>query len=278
VSLVAKAGATYNTGSSPNLPSTDTGFSPLYLVTVSFGQGSISSSNISLHPNSVVPQFSLLQLRPGFSNQLLYAYNTATPGGLTWQPPPGVTLIRLSLWGGGGAGGNGGGAGYAGGGGGGGAFLTQIVAVNPDVVYSLNPGPPGAQASAQGTNGGNTAFEFSGGGILSQVDGGFGGGNGSGSGGGSAGNGGSVSIVQTSIGTAIAVPGFNGGQGAQFSSFVQAGFGGSCNGQSGPLTMPQPTSTNTAGFTADNPGAGGAGGVGTGVGGSGSPGQIMIEY
>ena len=110
VQLQLKAGAANATGTQQT-PPVDSGWVGLYVVTVAYGQSAISGGNIEVLPTAPFLGWKLPQLTPGTHAQ--YAFTPANQG--SWTVPPGVTNVKLRLWGGGGAGG----AGFGGAGGGG---------------------------------------------------------------------------------------------------------------------------------------------------------------
>ena len=266
--LQLKAGTAANTGTQTT-PAVDAGWVGMWVVTVNYGQVTITSAAIAKHPAAPFVPYKLPNLAPGFSHEVTFS----TPGAWSWTPPPGVTQVRLHLQGAGGGGGATSSAGGAGGGGGGGSYGRVVVPVTPGVAISGNVGAGGAGGTgfAGGSTGGTTtcttlslsAFSGAGGvGVNTAV---------AGAGGGAAATTGTFDYTNT--GTA-------GGAGIGLGgSIVGSGLGGAPgDGRFGT----NPISTGVAGVGGLFPGCGGNGGSGNGTtgfgGGAGANGYVRIEY
>lgn len=92
-------GAAANSGSQVT-PAADPGYVPLWVITVAYGQVSVTAANIAQHPQAPFLPFKLSQLTPGFRNRVRITASSS------WTLPLGYTAFRASLVGGGGGGGN----------------------------------------------------------------------------------------------------------------------------------------------------------------------------
>jgi hypothetical protein len=257
------AGTAATTGSQVT-PATPTGYSPLYVVTVAYGATTITSANIAAAPGSPFIPYTLPQLKPGFSSQVVLSGS-----GNFIVPSP--TIKITGCGGGGGAGGisttGQGGAG----GGGGGEFFSIIrtgLTVGASIAYSVGAGGAASTAggSTPGATGGTTTF-----GSYATVAGGAGGtGNASGLGGAGGTSTHTGALVNDifiagmygtgSLSTGTAVGGQGGG-----SAF--GGFGGAPSGASNPIAGQFPGG-----------GGGGMNSLTSGPGGAGANGWILVEY
>lgn len=299
--VTAKAGASATTGSQVT-PAPDVGYIGLYVVTVAFGQTTITSGNIAVLGNAPLINSTLHGLSPVFGVPVTIAAATQNQhavqmgqlfGGLkgvakytssgSFTVPAGVTTIYLSACGGGGGGGFSGttSSSVSGGGGGGGAgqsCLRATYTVTPGQVISFTVGAGGGS----GGNGTSTVV-----GSLITLLGGFSGGAGGagsvGTASGGAGGAGSPSGCDGADAGNTAGAGGSGGAGAS-SPFggggraARSGFGGA------------PFSGAGAGGSASSPGSGyGGGGGGAGgqtsagtqtgaPGGAGAPGLVIFEW
>lgn len=252
-------------------PSPDSGFVGLWVVTVSYGQTTISSGNISQYVLAPFSPYQLQNLTPGFSHQRVFSSST------TWQAPLNANRIRLTMWAGGGAGGGGGGAGYVGGGGAGGEYLSAIFTVTPGAIYTVTVGAGGGGGTGNGGAGGNTVF-----GSLATATGGAGGGAGSSGSVGIGGSYGGTSGISSAVqGDPIALPGVGGGNGLTFGTagvlISGTGGGSGYSGTGAPITASASTG-NSNGQSITTPGCGGSGGIGTGTGGAGAPGLVVVAW
>jgi hypothetical protein len=262
VQLQLKAGAPATTGSQA-LPAVDVGWVGLVAIVVNYGQNAVTAAAITALATAPVLNFTLPQLRPGFSQ-----IQTLTTSG-NFAVPAGVSSVKVRVFGGGGGGGgnttNGGG-----GGGGGGGYAEGVFAVTPGQVIAVivgNGGGGGANNSGTvaGNNGGNAGLSSFG--AFLSATGGLGGGGSLSGGQGNAGSGGTGSggVVNMTGGWGNAgfsgvSPGF-GGMGG-----TAAGGGGGGGASTG---MPQVGAT---------PGGGGAGGGGNFAGAAGASGVVIVEY
>jgi hypothetical protein len=155
-SLQLLAGTPANTGTQTT-PATTSGWSPLYVITVNFGQTQITSSSWSVAPGSPF-------IGGGAVNfgRLLGAPKTFTSSG-TYTPSPGARLVRVRAVAGGGAGG-GSAASPAGdctacSGGGAGSYVEALFLVSSltsSVAVTIGAGATGGAGS--GNTGGQTTF------------------------------------------------------------------------------------------------------------------------
>ena len=258
VELLLKPGPATAVGP-PNIPAVDVGWVGLYLVTVFYGQTSVSASNISTLSSAPFVNWKLPQLTPGTRN--LAVFQPASQG--SWSAPPGASVLRVTLWAGGGAGGSG--FGGAGGGGAGGGFSEGFYPVTPGQNFLISVGNGGSGA---GSAGGGSSF-----GSLASATGGQGGGNGSANAGGLA-----ASLFGSGFGSGLGLPGGGGGDPFSAGAAWMSGAGGSAHMSGGGLGVVGVSSGSTSGKPAGGPGAGGSGGVGNGVGGQGGPGLVMVEW
>ncbi len=259
VQLQVKPGAAEPAGTQTT-PAVDTGWVGLYVVTVNYGQTTITASNIAVAPGAPFLQYKLPTLRPGFASMQVF-----TSSG-NFVVPNGVTTLRAELTGGGAA------AGYhasmpGGGGGAGGKVISIITGLTPGQVIPVFVGAGGAALTSPGTgnNGGNTSFA----GLV--ASGGSGGAGGTGAGISNAGGAGGVAAggqlnLPGSDGTDSIVVACRGGDG-----------GGPGNGRG--------TSGQIQGVAAPSyGGGGGGGGCSSGAspagaaGGAGGGGLVVIEY
>ena len=93
--LQLKAGAPASTGTQ-STPPIDNGWTGLYIITVSYGQTSVSGSAIATVPSAPFLQWKLPVLRPGFASGI----QTFTANG-NYVVPAGVSQIEAEVWGGG---------------------------------------------------------------------------------------------------------------------------------------------------------------------------------
>lgn len=262
VQFQIKAGAPAVTGSQ-SIPSVDTGWAGLAVVTVGYGQTQITSGSITVWPQAPIIPYRLSALRPGFSQ--IQTFNSSG----TFVVPTGVTRVRATVIGAGGAGGT-----HAsipsGGGGAGGQAIRIISGLTPGAAISVTVGAsgvaPSGGATGVGGTGGSSSF-----GVYVSATGGQGGGGGSATttaagGGGGYGVGGDVNYAGA-LGTDSIIPAARGGDG---------GAPGGGRGTTGYVT----------GISAPGFGGGGGGGGssstsagGTGApGGTGGAGYVIVEY
>lgn len=248
VTLVAKAkaGAAAAAGSQVP-PAADSGYVPLFVVTVAYGQSAVTIANIAQHPSAPFPPYTLQELSPGFSNEQVFTSSA------TWTAPAGVTKVKLRLWGGGGSG-AGGSSSLGGGGGAGGGYAEGVFSVTPGTTYQVTVAgqTAGGAASSNGTSGGTSSF----GSPVSATGGAYG----------------IYSSGQTTcgngVGGAFNVPGFPGL--GPYSTL--GGYGGSAYGAEGGRP------SNQTGNGGSFPGGGGSGAYGALVGGTGAAGLVIVAW
>ena len=278
VQLQAKAGVPATAGTQAT-PAVDAGWVPLAVVTVSYGQGSITAANIAVAPGA--PLLDPLGLGRGVQpGRLLNVQRFPTAGSYTYSPTPGTNTVVAEVQAGGGAGGGcpataAGQVAASGGGAGGGWARKRITAGFAGQTVTVGGGGAAA-AGAAGGNGGASSF----GAFVSA----------------SGGDGAPVTQVQASGsattygGSAIVGSGSGGDEnrnggygmaGITAANGALSGFGGMAgDGHAGAV----PVSTTSAGNAATNPGSGGSGAVliganGAAAGGSGAGGYVAIyEY
>jgi len=258
VQLQVKAGAPASTGMQAT-PSVDLGWVGLYIITVPYGQASVSASNISVYPTAPFVTWKLPQLSPGTHN--IAAFGPTTQGG--WQVPAGVSSVKARVWGGGGAGGTG--SSEPGGGGAGGGYSEGFYGVTPGEVIAVTVG---SGSAGSGSVGGSSSF-----GALASALGGQAGVDGFPSGSGAGGAGGAAS------GSGFTVSGSPGGSAFVSSPNVMSGAGGGAFGCAGAVSaVGVAANANVTGINGISPGAGGSGGIGSGLGGTGGPGLVIVEW
>ena len=259
VQFQIKAGTPATTGSQVT-PSVDAGWSGLAVVTVAYGQSTITSANIASYALAPVIPFKLPSLRPGFSS--IQAFTSSC----NFTIPAGVSRVKVTVTGGGGAGGSSTVA-PAGGGGAAGSAIAIISSLTPGTVIPVTVGAGGAASSGStGGSGGTSSF-----GTYVSATGGAGGTGGTSygpmaGGAGGSGVGGNVNF-NGSYGTDCVLSAARGGDG---------GGPGSGRGTTGALPA----------FAGQGYGGGGGGGgsnstVGAGagaLGGTGASGVVIVEY
>jgi hypothetical protein len=260
VQLQVKPGAAATAGAQTT-PAVDAGWVGLYVITVNYGQTSITAANIAVLPGAPFLAFKLPGLRPGFSNMQVF-----TSSGV-FSVPNGVTCARVTVIGGGASGG------YhstmpSGGGGAGGRAEGIVSGLYAGQQIPVTIGAGGAALASPGTGNSGGTSSFGAYVLASGGAGGIGGtqvnfSNAGGAGG--AGSGGLVNFNGSQGGDAIVVA-CRGGDG-----------GGPGNGRaaSGPLN-----GISAPGYG----GGGGGGGTSTGTnpvgyaGGAGGSGVVIVEY
>lgn len=260
VALQCKPGTPGPAGSQ-GIPTPDTGWVSLWLITLTYGQTAVTAANISPAPGAPFLPFQLPQLTPGFSRQSVIALSG------TWTVPLGVTQARVRIIGGGGGGG-GGGNGFSGGGGGAGGFAQAIVQVIPGatVPVSIGQGGAGGQSGQSGSSGGVSSFA----GLVSATGGGGGGSNNPYSAGGPGGAG----QVDGSISNPLAQFGGYGTDGYSAASAPAGAGGASIMGGGG-----RGASGGGPAANGQAAGSGGGGAYGGAVpGGQGANGLIIVEF
>lgn len=260
VNLGLKAGTAATTGSQTT-PTPDSGYVGLWVITVAYGQSSITNSNISLYSGApFIPAKLGPAMLPGFSNMQAF-----TSSG-TFTVPAGVTRVKVTVIGGGG------GAGYnstyaSGGGGSGGRSVGVVTGLTQGQQITVTVGAGGTSpgTAGNGTGGGTSSF----GSYITATGGGGGtGGTGTANAGGAPG---------TSSGGTVNDAGEYGLDGSQnnASGIGNGGKGGGPGGGRG-------TTGFATGYTAQGygggGGGGGCGGGGGATGGNGKSGIVIVEW
>lgn len=147
VAVNAKAGVAANTGTE-QIPTPDVGYTPMWVVRVSYGQTTITASNIKRHDDAPLPPD--LNSR-GYPHSKIWETST------TWTytgANPVEAMVRVQ-----GAGGGGGGAWLngAGGGGGAGGYAEGVITLTPGMTYTITVGTGGI-AGTNTTNGGSASI------------------------------------------------------------------------------------------------------------------------
>ncbi len=259
VQFQLKAGAPAVSGSQV-VPTVDSGWSGVAVITVSYGQTQITAANIAVYPQSPVIPFKLPNLRPGFSQ--IQAFTASG----TFTVPSGVVRLKVTVIGGGGSGGSNS-VGPGGGGGAGGSAIAIFSNITAGSVIPVTVGAGGVSAAgSNGGNGGTSSF-----GTYVSATGGYGGAGSTSYGPMSGGQGGvgvgGVINNNGSYGTDCVLYGARGGDG---------GGPGNGRGATGALT----------GLAAQGYGGGGGGGgsnstTGSGIGGlggAGAAGIVIVEF
>ena len=155
VQLQLKAGTPATTGSQVT-PSADTGWVPLYVITVSYGQTTIGSAAIAPAFFSPALSWKLPMLRPGFGTGV---QNYSASGVFT--VPTGISQVEVEVWGGG----SGSFASIAGapsgGGAGGGYAKKRVTGLTPGQQIPVTLGAGGSAGTVGGvapTGGGTSSF------------------------------------------------------------------------------------------------------------------------
>jgi hypothetical protein len=260
VGLQLLAGASATTGTQTT-PGATSGWSPLYVITVNYGQTTVTSGSISVANAAPFRPTTL----PAVYQNLPHNSQTFASSG-TFTVSANVYVIKVRVWAGGGSGGSSTGAGAAGGGGGGG-YTEGAFAVTPGATYTVTVGAGGAivSGSANGNNGGTSSFV--GAGINAVASGG-------GAGGGSAGGASVGGSAGSSSGATLLIGGTPGGNAFEITSIIWiggAGGGTFCVG-SGQTTI------NTGGAGGNFPGGGSNGGAYGNPPGAGANGLVIVEF
>ena len=258
VSLQLKAGTP---SASPVMPATDSGWTALYYVLLSYAQTQITTAQIVALPGAPFVPNKLPTLTPGFAH---IQFITSTT---TWTVPAYVTRIRVRAWGAGGGGGGAGGTASSATGGSGGGHTDGIFTVVPGTAYTVTVGTGGTAGASTGGNGGTggtTSF-----GALCSATGGSGGtGSASGAASGSP-------TAGTGSGGLLNLPGSTSAN-AYVSGAVywgSAGAGSPFGGGNGWMTV--------SGGNQVYPGGGGDGGGANGsahAGATGAAGLVIVEW
>jgi hypothetical protein len=261
VTLNAKAGVSATTGTQTT-PGADAGYVGLYVVTVAYGQTTITNANLSAAQLPGAPfvwaKLDDLEPMPGPT------YFTSSG---SYVVPNGVTKLRYRLSGGGGGGG-GCASSQGAGGGGSGSYAEGVLAVTPGQTVTVTIGAGGTAGSSGGGAGGNGGTSsLAGSGFTTVECTGGTGGAASGSGNSAGGGGG------TATGGGLNVAGGHGNDG-QTSGAVVGGSGGASQfGAGGRGSSGGGTPANALCY-----GAGGGGAYSTAAaGGTGFAGVAILE-
>jgi hypothetical protein len=158
VELQMKSSAPAASGTQ-STPPVDNGWTGLYVITVSYGQTSVSLANISTLPTAPFLTWKLPWLRPGFGSGI----QSFTTSG-NFMVPAGVTQVEVEVWGGGAgsyASVSGVSSGSASGGGSGGGYARKrITGLIPDQSVTVVAGSGGnwGTVSSGATSGGTSSF------------------------------------------------------------------------------------------------------------------------
>lgn len=144
VQLQSRAGAPANTGSQLT-PAVDNGWVGLYVVTIAYGQTTISASNISMFPAAPFLRSKLATLSTGFGAGV---QTFGVSGSFT--VPPGVTQVETEIWGGGSGSYASTSSSASGGGAGGGYARKRISGLTPGQVIPVTVGAGGAGGTTSG--------------------------------------------------------------------------------------------------------------------------------
>lgn len=144
VQLQVKPGAAAAAGSQAT-PPVDSGWSGLAVITLTYGQSTITAANIvSLSSAPLIP-FKLPALRPGFGSSV-QTYSASA----LFVVPPQVTSVEVELWGGGSGSFASIGSTPSGGGSGGGYARKRIAGLTPGQVIPVIVGAGGAGGTTAG--------------------------------------------------------------------------------------------------------------------------------
>ena len=144
VQLQLKGGASATSGSQTT-PAVDTGWVGLYVITVSYGQVTITAANITVPVTAPFLRWKLPSLSPGFGSGVL----TFTGSG-SFMVPMGVTQIEVEVWGGGSGSWASTSSIGSGGGGGGGYARKRISGLSPGQTISVTVGVGGVGGTTSG--------------------------------------------------------------------------------------------------------------------------------
>jgi hypothetical protein len=143
VQLQIKPGAAAATGTQVT-PPVDSGWTGLYVITIAYGQTTVTAASIATFPGAPFLSWKLPVLRPGFASGV----QTMTSSG-TFVVPPGVTQVEVEAWGAG-SGSYASTSSFASGGGSGGGYARKRIAgLNPGQSIAVAVGT-GGSAGTQG--------------------------------------------------------------------------------------------------------------------------------
>lgn len=149
VQLQLKSGAAANTGSQLT-PPVDNGWVGLYVITVGFGQTTITAAGISVIPTAPFLRWKLPSLSPGFASG---SQSFSSSG--SFVVPPGVSQVEVEVWGAGSGSYASTSAIASGGGGGGGYARKRISGLTPGQQISVTVGAGGAAGTTAGATPGS---------------------------------------------------------------------------------------------------------------------------
>ncbi|HTN11813.1 MAG TPA: hypothetical protein VL154_12675 [Acetobacteraceae bacterium] len=238
VQLQAKPGAAASTGSQV-APAVDAGWVGLAVVTLAYGQSSVTGASIAPLPAAPVLGFKLPALRPGFAQQAVFSNSGS------FVVPAGVRAVKLRIVGAGGYG-------------------EGIYGVTPGQSIAVTVGAGGAGGGA-GNNAGGTGGTSSFGTFISATGG---------QGGLSTGSLWSGGAGGTATGGTINAAGSYGSDGGSDITMINGLGGSSVFGGAGRAAKGGLAPANATG-----PGGGGGGAYGpASAGGAGAPGIVIVEY
>ena len=155
VQLQLKAGVPAITGTQTT-PPVDNGWVGLHIVTVSYGQSSVSAGQIVPYPVAPTLQWKLPQLRPGFGSG-----TRSFTASDVFVVPAGVSQVEVEVWGGGAGTFASVAGGPSGGGAAGGYARKRVVGLVPGQSVAVTIGTGGVGGVVGGanpTNGGTSSF------------------------------------------------------------------------------------------------------------------------
>ena len=147
VQLQLKSGVPASAGSQ-TAPPADSGWTGLYVITVGYGQTTVTVANISVLPTAPYVRYKLPALGPGFGSGV-----ATFPISGSFQVPAGVTQLEVEVWGGG-AGSFASTSSAASGGGGGGGYARKRIApglITPGQVIPVTVGSGGVGGTVGGS-------------------------------------------------------------------------------------------------------------------------------
>jgi hypothetical protein len=159
VELQMKSGAPAISGTQ-STPPADNGWVGLYVITVSYGQTTVTTANVSTLPTAPFLSWKLPWLRPGFGSGI----QSFPPASGNFIVPAGVTQVEVEVWGGGAgsyASVSGVSSGIGSGGGSGGGYARKrVTGLTPGQVIAVVIGPGGNPGTMGGgaTPGGTSSF------------------------------------------------------------------------------------------------------------------------
>ena len=144
VQFKLNGGTPANIGSQTT-PAVDNGWVGLYVITVSYGQATITGANISIPVTAPFLRWKLPSLSPGFGSGVL----TFTGSG-SFMVPMGVTQVEVEVWGGGSGSWASTSSIGSGGGGGGGYARKRVSGLSPGQTIPVTVGGGGVGGTTSG--------------------------------------------------------------------------------------------------------------------------------